>query len=810
MSDPNIDQGIQDTDSSFEAALLSPGTLLSGRYKILEQIGRGAMGVVYKAEDIIVNRIVAVKTLRPDLVTEVSLKRFQIEAKTLATMNHPNIVPVYYFGSENGIPFIVMGFVEGKTLSEVQSSQNLDESQIRKIILQLADALEHAHGFAIVHRDIKPGNVIFDADEHVMLMDFGISKLLGDDSELAKLTQSGAIIGSPFYTAPEQCLGKGLDARSDIYSLSCLAYELVSGSPPFVGENSFDTFNLHATANAKPLTTCSQNLKNAISKGMEKKPESRFQSAKEFAEVLRSGEDLHVMPPRKNVQALVLLLSILVVVFAVLVIVVVDPLDLGLLQEPTERAKSLIRMGEKARIEKDYVNAKSDFERAIKILQLRNKNSELIHAYLGLSKVSFEQKEYGNARRIAQTAISKALALKDSNAEKTTLLSEAQLIAIRSYLASKNCDLKAVANLFSGLSRIQDNQSIDTALSDAEPLFMHAPADLKFRFLSIVATRSFAQSQFAKAEKYCKAAIETSNSLVERSNVSELMCRTLAAQGKLLEAEKYHRLAIDSLLNDQTYKKDWLAAQYLNFGVNQELQGKYKEAVLYLQKALVINREYASQVVYAENLSALASALELEGKTTEAMKILIGDPICDSLPASAGVCKLRQGQILRRLGRTAESERLLRESLALCVDKPEVGNHMAMAYLELGNLVSARGDHKYAFELFSKALPLLKSSQDVKIQVAYTEFWLCRESYELGKYQDSASFGRLGLAAISKGNLATSELAAGLFCLSKSLYSLGRYDEATGYIKQAVNILNKDGKQISAKEILAYARVRLE
>ena len=211
-----------------------------GRYHVLEEVGRGAMGVVYKAYDPVIEREVAIKAIELSFrtnneETQVYLKRFYREAKAAGKLNHPNIVTIYDVDEdkETGTPYIVMEFLEGSSLQETTSSGiRLDLDDTRKIILQIADALDYAHRNGIVHRDIKSANILILDNLKVKIADFGIARMPSSD-----LTQEGQFVGTPNYMSPEQIQGKSLDGRSDLFSLGVIFYMLLTGERPFYGDS---------------------------------------------------------------------------------------------------------------------------------------------------------------------------------------------------------------------------------------------------------------------------------------------------------------------------------------------------------------------------------------------------------------------------------------------------------------------------------------------------------------------------------------------------------------------------------------------
>ena len=215
-----------------------------GHYRILDKLGEGGMGVVYRAEDTTLQRQVAIKLVPPDLCcSEERLKRFKREAMALAALDHPNIVTIHSVEEADGTHFLTMQLVEGKTLDDLITREGLPLDRVLEIGIPLADALVAAHEKGIVHRDLKPGNIVITNEGRVKVLDFGIAKLnrdaeATDDSELPTetLTVAGQVQGTLPYMSPEQITGRDVDARSDIFSLGIILYEMATGERPFKGE----------------------------------------------------------------------------------------------------------------------------------------------------------------------------------------------------------------------------------------------------------------------------------------------------------------------------------------------------------------------------------------------------------------------------------------------------------------------------------------------------------------------------------------------------------------------------------------------
>jgi len=221
---------------------------LGGQYEVLRLLGRGGMGAVYLTRDTALERLVAVKVLSLDKGEDTaSRERFRREARTAARLTHPNIVPLHGFGEADGMLYLVMGYVQGQPLSaRMRGAARPGLAESRRIGVEIADALDHAHGRGVVHRDVKPDNILIDDETgRAMLADFGIAKARGGGTSV---TQAGGVIGTPAYMSPEQAAGREeLDGRSDLYSLGIVLYALVAGRLPFEGKDGGEILVKHLT-----------------------------------------------------------------------------------------------------------------------------------------------------------------------------------------------------------------------------------------------------------------------------------------------------------------------------------------------------------------------------------------------------------------------------------------------------------------------------------------------------------------------------------------------------------------------------------
>lgn len=266
-----------------------------GRYEIVGELGQGAMGVVYQAKDPLIDRTVAIKTINLSLAKEEKEEyeaRFYQEARAAGRLNHPNIVTIYDVGKSGDIAYIAMELLQGRELRDVMNDGVLlPVDQVLDITAQVALGLSYAHEHEIVHRDVKPSNIMIIRDGHVKITDFGIARM----ASAAVRTQSGMVLGSPKYMSPEQVMGREIDERSDIFSLGVMLYEMLTGQAPFNGDN-VNTI-MYQTLNAIPLPPNQINpavpdmLDFILVKALAKNTEDRYQKAKEFADDLRACRD---------------------------------------------------------------------------------------------------------------------------------------------------------------------------------------------------------------------------------------------------------------------------------------------------------------------------------------------------------------------------------------------------------------------------------------------------------------------------------------------------------------------------------------
>ena len=271
--------------------MITKGQKINDRYEIVKSIGEGGMANVYLAVDLILNRKVAIKILRGDLANdEKFIRRFQREALAASSLSHPNIVEMYDVGEDNGNYYIVMEYIEGKTLKQLLKKRgHLTVGEAVDIMLQITDGMVHAHDSYIIHRDLKPQNIMIQEDGQIKITDFGIAMALNS----TQLTQTNSVMGSVHYLPPEQASGKGSTIKSDIYSMGILFYELLTGVLPFKGDNAVE-IALKQMKEAIPSVrkqnpNIPQSVENIIIRATAKNPKNRYNDTREMYNDLQTA-----------------------------------------------------------------------------------------------------------------------------------------------------------------------------------------------------------------------------------------------------------------------------------------------------------------------------------------------------------------------------------------------------------------------------------------------------------------------------------------------------------------------------------------
>jgi serine/threonine protein kinase len=270
-----------------------PGQVVGGKFQIISRLGSGGMGTVYRVEQIFLKKEFALKTMDNRTGSDVMIRRFELEAKAAFSLNHPNLVKVHDYGIlDSGNPYLVMDYINGVTFAEYLKERGpISLELVAPLFVQACFGLMAAHEHSVVHRDIKPANLMLlndvsiEREGSVKLVDFGIAKLVNrEDGEIQALTRTGEIFGSPMYMSPEQCSSGTIDHRSDIYSLGCVLFEMLTGTPPHMGQSALKTMLLHQNGEIPTLKEASlgqdfpDSLERIVAKMLRKHPEQRYQN----------------------------------------------------------------------------------------------------------------------------------------------------------------------------------------------------------------------------------------------------------------------------------------------------------------------------------------------------------------------------------------------------------------------------------------------------------------------------------------------------------------------------------------------------
>jgi eukaryotic-like serine/threonine-protein kinase len=407
----------------------SPDQVLGGRFRLIERLGGGAFGSIWKATMIATETTVCLKVLKNPHPNKRLLQRFQQESRALARLEHPHIVKVLAFEtSKEGRPFLVTEFVDGQSLGQLLESQGpLPESRALAIFKQIAETLEYAHSQGVLHRDIKPDNVMLsvtNGKDSIKIVDFGIAHVQSQGIESLKITKSGSMLGSPSYASPELNEGKKASARSDVYAFGCLMYEVLTGKRAFEGDTAYDTYLEHVRCDRNELVSpiANDRLADVIKRSLAVKPERRFRSMAdlldEWPDVVKFDGRHDQKPRRKSILRLLKMNGFgrkeSIAVGCCLGLVVLSGLVLPFWKQPQSVAEPtatsrehFLRIHEQARRRRMYPSDNPEETRIIEqALQLNSKDHLLTD------------------RQIIELEILLGLALKDSNFARTAALGE--------------------------------------------------------------------------------------------------------------------------------------------------------------------------------------------------------------------------------------------------------------------------------------------------------------------------------------------------------------------------------------------------
>lgn len=665
------------------------GTLFADRYQIITRLDRGgtASSSLYKAKHTLMDRLVALKILTASDVP--TLKRFQLEAKLVSSLSHQNIVTVFDFGvSSKGQPYLVMDYLEGSNLKEeIKKEKRLDLIRSTWIFCQACDALNYAHKRELIHRDLKPSNFMLvdeeQQDDVVKLVDFGIAKHLGiAPTESGQLTKPGQLLGDPAYMSPEQCTGKRLDARSDIYSLGCVMYETLTGKPPLLGNDILETIQKHISesprsfASVDPqLISIPEQLENIVFKCLRLDPDERYQSILElwtdlelFRNTLRPAKNatqtcipamkpdeisagpLRTISVNKEVKEKRFPLQALIAVVS-LIVAAISMAFFFYSREQTSTApkktadwKELNDKGEEEFNRAHYPAARRLFKEACTAAEeFDSEDPRYATSLNNLGNVYFKEDFYPEAER----ALKKALAMRQEIFGKTGL---------------------PVADSMNDLAMVY---FAEDEIQQAEPLLSKAMAIRKAS--AGVDSLEYADSLKAMAALYNKTGrIDQAMKLLQTA-LSIRKEQLGASSSEVADAEI-------SLAMDYQIKGDLNRARSL-----------YKDA-----QAILVKTVGADHPMVADSLVGLGSIAFLQNQFEQSERLF--NQALKIRQQSLGFRNLRTGEILSCLavlkdaeGKTAEAAPLFKQALeikevALGPDNPEVARSMKMYVQTLSKL----------------------------------------------------------------------------------------------------------------------------
>ena len=293
---------------------------LQGSYKVGRELGHGGMATVYQAHDLRRARDVAIKVLNPELSATIGVERFQREISLVSQLHDPHILGLYESGTANGLLYYTMPFVNGESLRDRLNREGpLPLREIGRIVMEVASALDAAHAQGIVHRDVKPENILLDADGHALVTDFGIARAATDGFD-ERLTQRGIVMGTPAYMSPEQSAGEYVGASADVYSLGCMLFEMLAGHPPFVGKNAIAIMAQHALDTVPSVRderpSVPREMEAAIYAALEKSPLERPTSTAAFADMVTAAIAKSEQPRARWYDSPAALVGVLVTLIA--------------------------------------------------------------------------------------------------------------------------------------------------------------------------------------------------------------------------------------------------------------------------------------------------------------------------------------------------------------------------------------------------------------------------------------------------------------------------------------------------------------
>lgn len=786
---------------------LLAGTLVDERYMILNEIGSGGMGTIYCAKEVGLGRLVALKALHLDLLMDEEHRvRFKREGKVLSELSHKNIVTVYKFGIWHQFPYIAMEHIAGVSLRSVMNNRSLGMQDYLRIALQVCDGMQSAHNAGIVHRDLKPDNIMLCNEESdrylVKILDFGLARILSECGDAGQLlTQTGMLVGSPQYMSPEQCMGKRVDSRSDVYSLGCIMFEALTGVPPFSADAPAGLLYKHTTEPVPRLITLNREIPKGLEaivlRAMEKDPDDRYQTMIEMQHDLNlilqnKAEHINLpLPVVANSSGV----KRIVPIFAGTVVLVLAAI---LLMNLVVKANWRSAMTTSSTIS-DFSTA-SDFLRSAR------------------SKLAME--DYRGAKHDALKAQSRLypMGLKSgvrssnsSNGAAESQENEVNKILLLCELQRQGAyDYAALIQMFDRLS----NRNLDTSLqylfNGGIGVFSHAPAFWAAKFFYMAGEREQAQGHFEKAREFGTLCAEKAGSWDLRASAHMLVARSLESQKRYAEAQKELEQVVDIRKEHHGSNLMWLSQAYLDLANNFILQSKCtlaEQAFANSISSYGTRGTALSDELYAASLARISETLAAQGQTEEAKKLLLLYDDRFPLPTIvAHETSLADTMVSRN--DEANAEVLYKRALFLSL-KQGYKSSAALTRNQLGLWHSRHGDHAASEALLRLALVGFKQQMEPPQIIANCLYFIAVEClYQ--KHRDQAYAAAMEAEKLFNSvHWRSTERAACLRCLGELQYDRKEYSEGTAFFQRAIVLLQDCKRPKDAKEILAQAKVRL-
>lgn len=825
----------------LEVAPLVPREI--SHYRIIDKLGSGGMGEVFLAQDVRLDRKVAIKMLPAKLIgNEQAKKRLFREAKAAATLDHPNICAIYEVGEEGDCAYIAMQYIEGRTLSHMIKNNALSPLEVVDIGIQTAEALAEAHSRGVLHRDIKPQNVIITPRGQVKILDFGLAKILRDENAIhtgelgSRLTETGEVVGTVGYMSPEQLRDLPLDARSDLFSLGVMLYECATGKSAFVGSTKIQISLQIIEVDPKRPSELSAQVPNELDaiilKALEKDVAARYQSAGEMLADLRRMENVlqgsivntrPLTPPRRsfreppgvrlstklrrtpiNLKVAVAVLVPLIILGIWLALLASNPS----LHQPSPEAKTWYERGTAAMRAGTYYQASKALERSIEIDdRFALAHARLAETYLEVDNTDKATQEMLNAlslvpnRSALTTADSKYL---DALAAKVRREFPKAIEYYRE-LADKSQDPDKASALVDLGRAYEKNEQIDKAQeSYLEATKKDSQSAAGFLRLAIIYGRrqdlKNAEDAFNDAEKIY-AAMQSQEGLAE---VSYQRGALLAKVGRVADAKKQLEKVLDIVQNaDNKYQlvktQLQLSAVYYKDGNSDRAKQLATDAIALARSSNIHNLATNGLIDLGYTFLNLGEFVEADKYFRQALDFAQRDKT-QNTEARA---KLALGTLNQIQGNTDGAISQLDEALKF-YQPGGYRKETSIALLMLGRAYRDKGDYEVAFKTFEQQLGLAQDLGD-PAQVSATHMSLAiLRGVEQERYPEALSHldegYKIDESRGAKVQMGFDQMRRGSF-----LWQIGRYDDARSALDQALSIANRP--EASYKEVLAWVHL---